>query len=302
MLPAHLAPRTWPSWIAIGMLRLVVMLPYPVAMRIGEAVGRLVYHFLPAKKKRVAEVNLRICFPELSEEERKALARQHAGHMGMGGVEAAIAWWWSDEKLRTLARVEGTENVLEPLSDGRGVILLSAHFSMLEIGGHLVSFEIPKPQVIYRRSDNAALEYIIRRGRERRVEKVIHRDDIRTMIRSLKQGRLVWYAPDQNHRAQNRVFAPFFGMAAATNPATTRLAARTGAVVVPFCTIRLPDHKGYLVRIEKPLENFPGEDPVDDATRINAIFERWAKEQPADYFWFHRRFKTRPEGEPKLYT
>lgn len=301
MLPDHLAPRTWPTWIAIGLLRLTVLLPYSTALKIGNGMGRLVYRFLPARKKRVAEVNFRLCFPELSAEERRALAKQHTGHMGMGGIEAAMCWWWPDEKLRAIGRVEGVENILEPLKQGRGVILLSAHFSTLEIGGHLISFEVPT-QVIYRRSENAAFEHVIRQGRERHAEKVIHRDDIRTMIRSLRQGRVVWYAPDQNHRAPSRVFAPFFGVQAATNPATTRLAARTGAAVVPFSTIRLADNKGYLVRIEKAFEDFPGNDPVEDATRINAVFERWAREQPADYFWFHRRFKTRPAGEPKLYS
>jgi KDO2-lipid IV(A) lauroyltransferase len=300
MLPPHLAPRTWPTWVAIGLLRLIILLPYRFALGIGAGVGWLVYYLLPGKKRRVADVNLRLCFPELSDLERRQLARRHASHMGMGGIEAAISWWWPDERFRALGRVEGIEHILEPLAQGRGVILLSAHFSTLEIGGHLLSFEAPT-QVIYRRSENAAFEYVIRKGRERHAEKVIHRDDIRTMIRSLKNGQMVWYAPDQNHRASNRVFAPFFGIPAATNPATTRLAARTGAVVVPFSTVRLPGHGGYLVRIEEALDDFPGRDPTEDATRINALFERWAREQPADYFWFHRRFRTRPPGEPKLY-
>jgi KDO2-lipid IV(A) lauroyltransferase len=300
MLPAHLAPRTWPTWIAIGLLRLIVLLPYRFALEIGAGAGWLVYYLLPGKKRRVADVNLRLCFPELSDRERRQLARRHASHMGMGGIEAAISWWWPDDRFRTLGRVEGIEHILEPLARGRGVILLSAHFSTLEIGGHLLSFEAPT-QVIYRRSENAAFEYVIRKGRERHAEKVIHRDDIRAMIRSLKNGQMVWYAPDQNYRASNRVFAPFFGIPAATNPATTRLAATTGAVVIPFSTVRLPGHRGYLVRIEEALDDFPGGDPTEDATRINALFERWAREQPADYFWFHRRFKTRPPGEPKLY-
>ena len=300
MLPAHLAPRTWPTWMGIGLLKLISLLPYRAALRAGAGIGGLVYHLLPAAKRRVAAVNLALCFPELPEDERRRLARRHARHMGMGAVEGTLAWWWPDHRLRALGKVEGIEHILEPMEQGRAVILLSAHFSTLEIGGHLMSFEVPV-QVIYRRSENAAFEHVIRRGRERHAEKVIHRDDIRTMIRSLKQGRVVWYAPDQNYRPANRVFAPFFGIDAATNPATSRLATATNAAVVPFTTIRLPDHGGYLVRVEKALEGFPSGDPVADATRINAIFERWVREQPADYFWFHRRFKTRPPDEPKLY-
>ena len=301
MLPPHLAPRTWPTWVGIGLVKLITLLPFRLAIRIGAGLGRLAYYFLPARKKRVADTNLRLCFPELSDKERRDLVRQHAGHMGMGGIEGAMGWWWPDDRLVALAKVEGLENVLEPLNEGRGVILLAAHFSTLEIGGHLIALHTPAPQVIYRRSENAAFEYVIRKGRERHTERVIHRDDVRTMIRSLKRGRLVWYAPDQNYREANRVFAPFFGVQAATNPATSRLAATTGAAVVPFTAIRLPDMQGYLVRVEKALEDFPTADPVADATRINAVFERWAREQPADYFWFHRRFRTRPPGEPPIY-
>ena len=302
MLPPHLAIRFWPTWIGIGLLRLVVLLPYTPALRIGNAAGQLIYALLPARKKRVADVNLQICFPEMPSEERRSMAKRHAGHMGMGGIEAAMSWWWPDRKLQALGTIEGLENVLEPLRQGRGVILLSAHFSMLEIAGQLMAMALPGATVVYRRSENAAFEYVIRKGRERHTEQVIHRDDARAILRSLRHGQVVWYAPDQNYRNPNRVFAPFFGIAAATNPATSRLAAKTGAAVVPFSTIRLPDNTGYLIRVEKALEGFPGTDMTTDATRINAVFERWVRDQPADYFWFHRRFRTRPKGEPKLYA
>lgn len=301
MLPAHLAPRTWPTWLGLGLFRLLSLLPYRAAMRSGSFLGGLVYVLLPARKRRVAVTNLRLCFPELAPVQHKALARQHARSMGMAGIEAAMCWWWPDARLKPLGRVEGLEHLLAPLREGRGVILLSAHFTTLEIGGHLLSFHAPV-QVVYRRSENAALEHVIRRGRERHAEKVIHRDDIRSMIRSLKAGRVVWYAPDQNFRRANRVFAPFFGIAAATNPGTSRLAAMTNAVVLPFNTVRRNDLSGYDVHIEPALTDFPGADPAADAARINAIFEGWAREQPADYFWFHRRFRTRPPGEPPLYT
>jgi KDO2-lipid IV(A) lauroyltransferase len=300
MLPAHLAPRTWPAWAGIGLFRLVALLPYGPAMRVGAGLGRLVYPFLPARKKSVADTNLRLCFPELDEGARRALAREHARRMGMGAVEIAVSWWWPSERLRALGSVHGIEHLLTPHAQGRGVILLSAHFTSLEIGGHLLGLEAPV-QVIYRRNPNPALEFVTRRGRERHAAGVMHRDDIKPMIRSLRRGGIVWFAPDQNYRQKNRVFAPFFGIAAATNPATARLAAMTGAAVVPFSTIRRPDCRGYDVRIEPALEDFPTGDAVSDATRINAVFERWAREQPADYYWFHRRFKTRPPDEPPIY-
>lgn len=300
MLPAYLAPRTWPTWIGLGLFRLIALLPHKPALRFGAGLGALVYALLPPSRKRVLTTNLALCFPELSAGDQRKLAWKHARHMGMSGVETAFAWWADDERLRRLGHIEGLEHLRGPLAEGKGIILLTAHFTALEIGGHLLGLDMPL-QVIYRRHENPAAERAIRRGRERHAEKAMHRDDIKTMIRSLRGGRIVWYAPDQNYKKSNKVFAPFFGIQAATNPATTRLAAITGAVVVPFVTYRRSDLSGYDVRIEPALEDFPGTDATADATRINAIFERWAREQPADYYWLHRRFKTRPPGEPPIY-
>lgn len=301
MLPAHLAPRTWPTWIGLGLFRLITLLPHKIALRVGAGLGALVYALLPGRKKRVLKTNLELCFPELTPGARRRLAWRHARHMGMSAVETASAWWLRDDKLRALGRIHGLEHVTGPLAEGRGVILLTAHFTSLEMGGHLLGMEVPV-QVIYRRHENPAAEYAIRRGRERHAEKAMHRDDIKSMIRSLRNGHVVWYAPDQNYKKSNKVFAPFFGILAATNPATTRLASMTKAAVVPFVTYRRANLSGYDVRIEPALEDFPTGDPVADATRVNAIFERWAREQPADYYWLHRRFKTRPPGEPPLYS
>jgi len=301
MLPAHLAPRTWPTWVGLGLFRVAAWLPLRAALRLGDWLGSVVLTFLPARKRRVAETNIRLCFPELSAMEQRTLVKAHARNMGKSAMEICFAWWLPDDKLRRLGRIDGIENLRRPLDAGRGVILLSAHFTTLEMGGHLLGLEAPV-QVIYRRHENPALAYVMRRGRERHAEKAMHRDDIKSMIRSLRDGHVVWYAPDQNHRHSNAVFAPFFGIPAATNPATARLAAMTGAAVVPFTTIRRPDLSGYDIRIEPELEGFPSGDAVADATRINTLFERWAREQPADYYWFHRRFKTRPPGEPPIYS
>jgi len=301
MLPAHLAPRTWPTWIGLGLFRLAARLPHRTAMRLGDWLGSAIFALLAGRKKRIVRTNIERCFPELSAAEREALVRQHARNMGKSVFEIALAWWLPDARLRALGHIEGMEHLRRPLEQGRGVILLSAHFTTLEMGGHLLGLEAPV-QVIYRQHENPALAHVMRRGRERHAEKAMHRDDIKSMIRSLRDGRIVWYAPDQNHRHANAVFAPFFGIPAATNPGTARLAAMTGAAVVPFSTIRRKDLSGYDIRIEPALEGYPTGDAVADASRINALFERWAREQPADYYWFHRRFKTRPPGEPPFYT
>ncbi|MEN8175398.1 MAG: LpxL/LpxP family Kdo(2)-lipid IV(A) lauroyl/palmitoleoyl acyltransferase [Pseudomonadota bacterium] len=299
MLPPRYKPGTWPIWAGLGVLRLISMLPARLALGFGALLGRLATPLVPPQKKHIAETNLRLCFPELSREARKRLLRQHVRNMGISVMETCLAWWAPDDRLRSLGEIEGLEHLQAAMAEGKGVILLSAHFTMLEIGGHLVGLSAPT-QVVYRRHQNPALEYVTRRGRERHAEKTMHRDDIRDMVRSLRAGRVVWFAPDQNYKHANKVFAPFFGIAAATNPAPSRLAAMTGARVVPFVTLRRRD--GYRVRIQPALDNFPSEDLQADTARINAIFEDWAREQPADYYWLHRRFKTRPAGEPPIYS
>ncbi len=153
---------------------------------------------------------------------------------------------------------------------------------------------------MYRPNENPVLEHQIRGNREARFGEPIKRDDIRGVIRALRCGEGVWYASDQNYGHQHSVFAPFFGIPAATNTATSRIARSTGAAVVPFFTLRLPDGR-YLQIIEPALTDFPSDDPARDAERINHLIEDWVRQAPEQYFWMHRRFKDRPGYEPRFY-
>ena len=301
MIPDYLHPKTWPTWLGLGLARVIVMLPYPAVMKFGRGLGRFVWTFLPQKRRHVLLRNLEGCFPDLSEHERKELANRHISSMGQGFVEVVLAWWGKDEKLKRLVHLEGLEHLLEAKKKNRGVILLSAHFTSLEIGGRLLAQSTPF-HVMYRPSDNAAVEYLMKKNRTLHFDNAVRKSDVKGLIRSLQQGNAIWYAPDQNAGHKNSVFAPFFDIPTATGTATARIAKITGAPVVPFLPLRRKDGKGYDLTIFPPLDNFPTGDDLEDATRINAIFEEWARMQPEDYFWFHRRFRIRPPGEPDFYS
>ncbi len=299
LLAYSLPPRYWPSWIALSVLWGVVHLPYRWQLVVGRAIGRLVYRLIP-RRRHIAEVNLSLCFPALSPSERRTLLRRHFESVGMALFEAVLSWSASDQRLRPLSHVEGIENLHQALKAGRGAILLSGHFTTLELGGRLLALYTPI-QFVYRRQGNPLFEAIIRRHRERRIEKVIPRDNIREMVRSLRHNKAVWFAPDQNYGLKYSVWAPFFGIPAATNAATSRIAKISGAQVIPCFTQRLPDGRGYKVILHPALKHFPSDDVEKDTRLINELIEAQVRQAPEQYFWLHRRFKDRPPGSPKFY-
>lgn len=278
---------------------LLAQLPFRAQMFIGARLGDLL-RWLAPRRRRIAETNLRLCFPGRNPAERARLIKAHFRSMGMGSVETAMSWWTPERRLRHLVRIEGLEHLTHALEQGRGVILLSGHFTSLEIGGRLLSLFAPF-HVLYRQHKNPLFEAVMRRARERHFDKAIPRDDMRGMIRSLKDNMPVWYAPDQDYGREKSVFAPFFGIPAATITATSRLAKASGAAVVPFFQTRLPDGGGYILRLYPALQGFPGQDAVEDARRVNRIIEEQILAMPEQYLWVHRRFKTRPEGEDSVY-
>lgn len=294
------SPRFWPTWIGVGVLWLLTRLPYRWQLGLGRALGATSMHLSP-RRRHIAETNIRVCFPELTETERRRLVREHFASLGMSVLEVAMGWWASERRLRALGRLEGLEHLQQALARGKGVILLSAHFTPLELGGRLLSLHAPF-HVMYRQHQNPAVEHVQRRNRETHFERAIPRDDPRGMLRSLRQNKAVWYAPDQNYGHKNSVFAPFFGVPAATSTATARLARLSGAAVVPFFSTRLPHGEGYRLVLLPPLEDFPGNDIAADTARINRLIEDYVRKAPEQYLWTHRRFKNRPPGSPALYT
>ena len=294
-----LHPRFWPTWLMFFLLWLLTRLPFGLQMRSGRLLGRIAWR-LARRRRHIAEVNNRLCFPDLNAREQAALVRAHFLSLGLGVVETALCWWGREAQLRGKYRLIGAQHLQAARAHGRGIILLSAHFTTLELGGRLLALTQPF-HVLYRPHKNRLFETVMQRARARRFETAIPRDNTRALLKSLKQNRAVWYAPDQNHGGTRSVFAPFFGVQASTLTTTSRLAKISGAAVVPFFQLRLPNDQGYLLIICPALADFPTDDPRNDAARINRLIEDTVREMPEQYLWVHRRFKTRPPGETYPY-
>lgn len=295
-----MAPRYWPVWLGLGLLRLMAALPFAWQLRLGRGLGQ-VGRRLARRRRHVVRVNLTLCFPDLSPAERERLLAEHFAALGAGLFETAMAWWAPDEQIRRLVRVEGVAHLDKALQEGRGVILLTGHFTTLELGARFLTRHCSF-HAIYRRHDNPLFQTIMRDWRERRSGyPPLTRTDMRGMIRALRKGRAVWYAPDQNFGAEEGVFVPFFGVSTYTTTATARLARIAGARVVPYFPQRLPGTAGYVIRILPALEDFPSDDLTADSRRVNELIEAAAKHCPEQYYWVHRRFKSRPPGEKDCY-
>ena len=253
-----------------------------------------------ARRRRIAAANLAYCFPGLTGPERAALLEDHFRSLGFGLIEVALAWYANPAALREMVRVDGREHLDAALAAGRGALLLSGHFTTLEIGAARLGLDAPVDGV-YRPHADPSMERASRDGRQRFGGLLLARADVRGMLRRLRDNRAVWYAPDQDPGLRQGVFAPFFGRPAATLTATARIARASGAPVLPFRVERMDAGRAWRVVIEPALADFPGGDEVGDAARINEVIERWTREAPEQYLWVHRRFKTRPPGEPDLY-
>lgn len=299
-LHRFLAPRHWPMWAGLGFLRLCALLPYPLLLLFGNGLGLLMYALLPSRR-RIARINLRLCFPELDDRARERLVRATFRSAAISVFENALSWWGGERRLKGLYRIEGLEHYQAAKALGRGVILLGGHYTTLEISGRFLAFHIDGLQPIYKRAHNPLYEAMMVRQRKKLFDDLLQSTDMRTIVRNVKAGKTVWYAPDQDFGRERSVFAPFFGVPTATLTTTARLAKLTGAPVVPFVSERLPGLQGYRITLRPALANFPGDDDLADATQVNAVLEQEVRAMPAQYLWIHRRFKTRPEGEPDLY-
>jgi KDO2-lipid IV(A) lauroyltransferase len=294
-----LSPRTWPSWLGIGVLWLLAQLPSVLTRPLGRALGWLGYR-LAARRRRIAEINVALCFPEWSIAERQALVRRCFASIGIGAFEFIRAWWGPLRGLASRASFEGVEHIVRAREAGKGVILLSGHFLTLELCGRLLCGHVPVAGM-YRRHGDPVLEWAVKRGRLRYAAAMFAREELRACVRHLKGGGIVWYAPDQDMRGKDVAFAPFFGVPAATITATHQLARLSGAVVIGFFHRRRADGRGYVIRITPPLADFPSTSAETDAARVNALIESMVREAPDEYLWIHRRFKRRPDGEASPY-
>jgi len=290
--------RRMGSELGVFVLWLVHFLPMRWIGAIGAGLGWLLYQF---GRGHVTRVNLALCFPEMPEAQRHALGLKHFKMLGRNAVELSIMVWGSEEQLLELIRVEGLEHLKAAADGGKPVIALAPHFIGLNMGGIRVAHEYPGTASIYSRQKNPVLDRIFLTARTRfgNPHLVSRQEGLRSVIRVIKSGKPFYFLPDMDFGMRDSIFVPFFGVPAATISALPRLAAITGAKVVPVITRQVG--AGYEVRVYPPWENYPTGDLEADVRRMNAFIEERALEMPEQYFWAHKRFKTRPPGEPSPY-
>ncbi|HEX5313545.1 MAG TPA: LpxL/LpxP family Kdo(2)-lipid IV(A) lauroyl/palmitoleoyl acyltransferase [Gammaproteobacteria bacterium] len=290
MLPKNLyAPRYWPEWLMVGFFAILVRVPWRLRLAVGRTIGRLARRFA-GRRRHITAANLALCLPELDARERDALLEAHFESLGVGLIEMATAWWATDRNLPPGLVLNGLEHLERALTGGRGALLLTAHFTTLEMGARVLNLH-RSVTAVYRPHENPVLDRVIRGGRLGRAGAMIERGDLRGMLRALRSGAVVWYAPDQAYLGPHGIEAPFFGIAAPTNTATARIAAASRAPVLPFFVRGLPHRDGYQVDIEAPLADFPSGDALADATRVNTVLEAGIRRAPSQYLWSHDRFK-----------
>jgi Kdo2-lipid IVA lauroyltransferase/acyltransferase len=295
-----LAPRYWPTWIGVGLLRLLALLPFSVMLAIGALLGAILRR-LPLSWVRTARRNIELCLPELGKAERERLLNRHFRNLGIALLEVPLAWWTPQSRLDRIISVEGAQHLREALARGRGAILLTAHFTPMEMAGRMLC-SVGPVNVLYRPTKNEALAYVLGRCRCNLGVRPIPRDDIRALITALKNNEAVWYAPDQSYRKKGAEMVPLFGIPAATNTLTSRIARMTGAAVLPYFVERLPGTRGYRAVIHPPLENFPSDSPAADAERFHQLIEARVRAVPEQYLWIHRRFKGLSADYPDYYA
>ncbi|WP_058913945.1 Kdo(2)-lipid IV(A) acyltransferase [Entomohabitans teleogrylli] len=295
-----LHPRFWLTWLGIGALYLVVLLPYPVIYRLGCGIGRLAMRFMK-RRARIAYRNLELCFPEMSDNERHQMVVKNFESVGMGVMETGMAWFWPTWRIERWFDVSGTGIVRALQEQKKGILLIGLHFLTLELGARI--FGIHNPGIgVYRPNDNPLLDWLQTWGRLRSNKAMLDRKDLKGMVRALKHGEIIWYAPDHDYGPRSSVFVPLFAVEqAATTTGTWMLARMSQAAIVPFVPRRKPDGKGYEMIILEPESAPPLDSAESTALWMNKIVEKCILMAPEQYMWLHRRFKTRPEGVPSRY-
>ncbi|GLX63167.1 Kdo(2)-lipid IV(A) acyltransferase [Proteus sp. WDL240414] len=298
---SFLQPKYWLTWFGIGLLYILVLLPYPVIYWLGTRLGRFSKVFLK-KRVQIAERNLELCFPQMPKSEREALVNKNFESVGMGLFETGMAWFWPEWRVKRWFKVSGLENIQKVKDSGQGILLIGIHFLTLELGARI--FGIYNPGVgVYRPNDNPVMDWLQTWGRLRSNKFMIDRKDVKGMIRSLKAGEIIWYAPDHDYGPRKSVFVPLFAVdKAATTTGTYILAKTSKPALIPFTPKRLPEGKGYELIISPPVADFPIDNEENSAKAMNKVVEQEILRAPDQYMWLHRRFKTRPEGDASLYN
>lgn len=297
---ALLHPRYWLTLVMIGLMYLISWLPYFIQFRLGQLLGRLGIRLLKKRQKTIVR-NLELCFPEMSQEERDEMVKKNIDNTGLALFETGMAWFWPDIRVRRHVTYEGMEHIRQLEAEGKGVLLVACHSLNLELGARAFGMQTPGVGV-YRPNKNPCFDYFQFKGRVRSNKYMIDRKDVKGMLRALRTAERVWYAPDHDYGRRRSTFAPLFAVEkACTTIGTSLLVDASKCAVVPFAMVRNTDSGQYTLKVFPPLDAFPHNDPDAAAAYINKAIERSIMEAPEQYMWLHRRFKTRPEGEPSLY-
>ncbi len=299
-LSSYRSPNTWPTWVGMGILRLICLLPFGLAMAIGRSIGR-VAHALGGSRRAIVRRNIELCFPDLSPKERNQLAYEHFKALGMAVIEMGLGRWASDAALVARTKLTGLEHLEKAIADGHGIILLAAHFTTLEISGRVLALNCPPFDGVYRKNRSDFITELQRTGRERTVADTIEKRDLKKLVRRLREKRPVWYAPDQSNNLKGSEVIEFFGIPCMHTTATSQLARLGKAVAIPFFPRRFADGS-YEMTLLPPLANVPSDDPVADTRAYIDALEAHIRTCPEQYFWVHRKFKGLPDGYPDYYA
>lgn len=295
-----LHPKYATTWLGIVILFLLVQLPYKWLVRLGAFLGVNSKYFI---KRRVSIIkrNLELCFPNKNRKEIDDLVIENLRSLGIALFETGIAWFWSDKRIKKLFQVKGISNYQEAIAKNKGVIIVGVHFMSLELGGRIMGLCFPV-NAMYRPHNNKAMEYIQTKGRCRSGKGMIDRKNLRFMVQELKSGKAIWFAPDQDFGRKGTVFAPFFSVKnTSTSKGTSTLAQLSHSPTLTITLLRNRNGISYDLVLGKEIVNYPTSDALHDAATINSVLEKEIMKAPEQYLWAHRRFKTRPDGEPSLY-
>ena len=293
-------PRYWLLWFGILLLWLISLLPYRVMAFLGRGLGVILYH-VAGRRAHIVRTNLELCFPELDSDQTESLMKDHFKSLGQTVMTIGINLFASQRRLQRLVTIRDRHYFDQQIAAGKPIILLAPHFVAMEIAGLVLA---PERHMLsmYQTIRNPLVDYLIRRSRSRFGGVMVERKaDMRQVVKLVRGGSPFYYLPDQDPGSSDKVFAPFFGIQTAVTPGLSRFARLSKATVIPCFTKMLPDCAGYEVIFLPPLEGFPSSDPIEDARRMNEVIEQGIKEMPDQYFWVHRRFKSRPDGEQSLY-
>jgi len=296
-----LSPKYWPTWFAIALLRLSSMLPVSVIQRIGSALGMLIYRIVPSRR-RAARINLKQAFADYSNQQIDTLNKTAFKSLGISILETGVAWFKKTDSLKKRCEIEGLQYLDDAMAKNKGVILLTGHFTTLEIGARLIGFYADRYNGVFKRAHDPLFNAVMVHYRSNFGNELIENKNVRAIILGLKSGHATWFAPDQDFADQEIVFTHFLGGIASTLTATAKLAKITGAAVVPFYPIRLANGAGYKLQILPALDNFPTDDSLADCARVNKVIEEMVYACPEQYLWSHKRFKTQPDRNINIYA